>query len=63
MKIVFCSNYLNHHQLPLCEELQKLPEVSFCFVDDGLIGLGTVAHLHDGHAGAPVIHHFGGGLL
>ncbi len=32
MKIVFCSNYLNHHQLPLCEELRKLPDIDFYFI-------------------------------
>lgn len=31
MKIVFVSNFLNHHQIPLCEELKKHSE-SFFFV-------------------------------
>ncbi len=32
MKIVFFSNFLNHHQLPFCQELYKAAEVSFHFV-------------------------------
>ena len=38
-------------------------KVSLCLVDDGLIGFGAVAHFHDGHAGSPVVQHFGGGFL
>lgn len=32
MKITFISNYLNHHQLPLCKELSKLTNDNFRFV-------------------------------
>lgn len=32
MKIVFLSNFLNHHQLPLCEELVKLTDGNFTFI-------------------------------
>lgn len=32
MKIVFFSNFLNHHQLPLCEEFCKKEDVDFTFV-------------------------------
>ena len=32
MKISFFSNYLNHHQLPLCEELYRLTNGEFRFV-------------------------------
>ena len=32
MKIVFVSNYLNHHQLPLCKALLGIPEVQFTFI-------------------------------
>ena len=34
MKIVFISNYINHHQIPFCEELIKLlgPEGDFAFI-------------------------------
>lgn len=32
MKIAFFSNFLNHHQLPLCEELNKKQGVEFVFV-------------------------------
>ena len=31
MKIVFISNFLNHHQLPLCLELQRLTDNHFIF--------------------------------
>lgn len=32
MKIVFVSNYLNHHQLPLCKAFLRMPDVEFTFV-------------------------------
>ena len=33
MKITFFSNFLNHHQLPLCKEIiSKVGEENFCFV-------------------------------
>lgn len=32
MKIVFLSNYLNHHQLPFCLEMQKKDNVEFYFI-------------------------------
>ena len=32
MKIAFFSNFLNHHQLPLCEEFLKQDKVQFVFV-------------------------------
>ncbi len=32
MKIAFVSNFLNHHQLPFCEELVRLTEGGFTFV-------------------------------
>ncbi|MFR3043199.1 MAG: glycosyltransferase family 4 protein [Thomasclavelia spiroformis] len=32
MKIVFFSNFLNHHQLPLCKELMNKGDVKFTFV-------------------------------
>ena len=32
MKIVFISNYLNHHQIPLCEAFIKIPNVEFTFI-------------------------------
>lgn len=32
MRITFVSNYINHHQLPLCEELLKLSQGSFTFL-------------------------------
>ena len=32
MKIVFISNYLNHHQLPFCEQLVCKNDIDFVFV-------------------------------
>ena len=31
-KVVFLSNFLNHHQLPFCQELCKLTDNSFLFI-------------------------------
>ncbi len=33
MKLVFVSNYINHHQTALCEELNRLAEGSFAFIE------------------------------
>lgn len=32
MKLVFVSNYINHHQIPLCDELYRLSGGSFVFL-------------------------------
>lgn len=32
MKITFFSNFLNHHEIPLCDALYHLPDVQFYFV-------------------------------
>ena len=32
MKIVFASNFLNHHQLPLCKAFESFPEIEFDFI-------------------------------
>lgn len=32
MRIAFFSNFLNHHQLPFCKELNESEGVEFCFV-------------------------------
>lgn len=45
MKIVFFSNYLNHHQYPLCMEFVNNPNIEFYFVatqklEDERISLG-----------------------
>ena len=32
MKIVFVSNYINHHQIPFCEAMCRQEGVSFLFV-------------------------------
>ena len=38
MKIVFVSNYFNHHQKPFCEEMYKRLGTDFSFVATGMIG-------------------------
>ena len=39
MKIVFVSNFLNHHQIPFCEEIKTLCD-EFCFIamENGGVG-------------------------
>lgn len=32
MKITFVSNYINHHQLPVSNELNSMEDVEYCFV-------------------------------
>ena len=32
MKIVFISNFLNHHQLPLCKAFSKKENINFAFI-------------------------------
>ena len=32
MKVSFFSNYLTHHQIPFCMEMQKLGNIEFHFV-------------------------------
>lgn len=32
MKIVFISNFLNHHQIPICEAFSNVPNVEFIFI-------------------------------
>lgn len=32
MQITFVSNYINHHQLPLCKALYELTNAEFCFI-------------------------------
>ena len=33
MKILFLSNYFNHHQAPLCDALHTMTGEKFCFVE------------------------------
>ena len=33
MKVTFVSNYINHHQIPLCDALAGRPEVDFVFLE------------------------------
>ena len=51
---------LEEQDLVVIGNVHQLPQVSLGLVDDALVGLGTVAHFHDGHAGALVIEHLGG---
>ena len=32
MKLIFVSNYFNHHQLPFCDALYELLGGDFCFL-------------------------------
>lgn len=32
MRVTFLSNYMNHHQLPLCQNLHQLLGENFCFI-------------------------------
>ena len=43
MKVVFFSNYLNHHQLAFCEALVKLTDNSFRFVAQKAISEKRIA--------------------
>ena len=39
MKIVFVSNFLNHHQIPFCEEIKTLcDEFYFIAMENGGVG-------------------------
>lgn len=37
MKIVFVSNYYNHHQAPFSEAISSLPEVQYYFIETGVM--------------------------
>ena len=41
MKIVFVSNFLSHHQIPLCEALQKKSSFFKFFVGENEIEYGA----------------------
>ena len=32
MKIAFCSNFLNHHQLPFCLEMYNRKDINYYFI-------------------------------
>lgn len=32
MRILFCSNYFTHHQIPLSDALYELTNHNYCFV-------------------------------
>ena len=32
MKVVFVSNYLNHHQIPFCNALSKQKDIDLTFI-------------------------------
>ena len=54
---------LHEQDLVIVRNAHQCPQVRLGFIDDLLVGLGPVAHLHYGHTGAPVVQHFSGGLL
>ncbi|MDD3430103.1 MAG: glycosyltransferase [Oscillospiraceae bacterium] len=43
MKITFFSNFLNHHQLPLCHAFCAMPQVEFTFVATQAFNSGVVS--------------------
>lgn len=52
MKIAMFSNYLNHHQLPFCLEMQKQTKSNFYFVTEKPIAtkrIGTYKIMDDGY--------------
>ena len=53
---------LQEKHLVVVGNLQKLAQVGLGRLDDVREGLGAMAHLHDGHAGAVVVKHLGGRL-
>ena len=53
---------LQEEHLVVVGNLQELAQVGLGRLDDVREGLGAVAHLHDGHAGAVVVEHLGGRL-
>ena len=50
MKVVFVSNYINHHQIPLCEELFRLSDGDFAFVETEKMAGERIAMGWDGNA-------------
>ena len=53
---------LHEQHLVIVGNAHQGAQVSLGLVNDGLVGLGAVAHFHDGHTGSPVIQHFIGGF-
>lgn len=43
MKITFISNFLNHHQIPLCESFLAIPGVEFTFIATGKVPKARIA--------------------
>ena len=54
---------LDEEHLVVVGDVHQVPQVLLGLVDDLLIDLGAVAHLHDAHPGAPVVHHLVPDLL
>ncbi len=44
-------------------DVHQVPQVLLSLVDDLLVDRGAVAHFHDAHTGAPVVHHLVPDLL
>ena len=51
------SAALNEQDLVVVGDAHQVAQVSLGFVDDLLENLGAVAHFHDAHAAAAVVHH------
>ncbi len=50
VKLVFVSNYINHHQIPFCEELYRLAGGDFVFVETEKMAAERLAMGWDGNA-------------
>ena len=57
------SAALNEQDLVVVGNAHQVAQVSLGLVDDLLENLGAVAHLHDAHAAAAVVHHLVADLL
>ena len=54
---------LNKEHLIVIRNVHQRPQIGFCLRQNFLKHRGAVAHLHDAHATAVIVQHFGGDLL
>ena len=52
-----CAAALDEDNLVVLGNAHQSAQISLCIVDDLLVDLGTMAHLHDAHTAATVVHH------
>ena len=58
-----CCAALDEQHFVVVRDVHQVPQILLGLVDDLLEDRGAVAHLHDAHSGAPVVHHFVPDLL